>query len=86
MEIAVSILNSEDRIKDVKVLNNTSCDYIHIDVMDGKFVKDKQFSIEEIKNIIDNSNKKIDIHLMVEDPMLYIKDLINYNIEFITIH
>ena len=86
MEISISILNSMDRIKDTLVLNNTSCDYLHIDVMDGKFVKDKQFSIEEIKNIIDNSNKKIDIHLMVEDPMLYIKDLINYNIEFITIH
>ena len=86
MEISVSILNSEDRINDTLVLNNTSCDYLHIDVMDGKFVSDTQFSIDEIKNIINKSNKKIDIHLMVDDPYLYIKELVSYNIDFITIH
>jgi len=86
MEISVSILNSKDRIKDTLTLNNTSCDYLHIDVMDGKFVSDIQFSIEEIKDIISKSNKKIDIHLMVEDPVLYIKELVNYNIDYITIH
>jgi len=86
MEISVSILNSYDRIIDTKKLNNTSCDYIHIDVMDGKFVSDTQFSLEEIKNIINNSSKKIDVHLMVENPIIYINELINYNIDFITIH
>ena len=54
--------------------------------MDGKFVPDTQFSLEEIKNIINNSNKKIDVHLMVEDAITYINELINYNIDFITIH
>lgn len=86
MKISVSILNSEDRIKDTIILNNTSCDYLHIDVMDGKFVPDTQFSLEEIKNIINNSNKKIDVHLMVDDPIIYINELVNYNIDFITIH
>lgn len=86
MEISVSILNSKDRIKDTFILNNTSCDYLHIDVMDGKFVPDTQFTLEEIKNIIKKSNKKIDVHLMVEDPIYYIKELVNYNIDFITIH
>ena len=86
MEISVSILNSNDRIKDTIKLNNTSCDYLHIDVMDGKFVPNKQFSIEQIKDIINKTNKKIDIHLMVEDPYIYISELINYDIEYITIH
>ena len=86
MKVSVSILNSSDRISDTIKLNNTSCDYLHIDVMDGKFVSDVQFSIDEIKDIISKSNKKIDIHLMVEDPILYIKELVNYNIDFITIH
>ena len=86
MEISVSILNSEDRIKDTIILNNTSCDYLHIDVMDGKFVPEVHFTIDEIKNIIFKSNKKIDVHLMVEDPITYIKELIDYDIDFITIH
>ena len=86
MKISVSILNSVDRISDTIKLNNTSCDYLHIDVMDGKFVPEVHFTIDEIKNIIFKSNKKIDIHLMVEDPVLYIKELVNYNIDYITIH
>ena len=86
MEISVSILNSKDRIKDTNILNNTSCDYLHIDVMDGKFVPDTQFDIEEIKRIISNCDKKIDVHLMVEDPIVYINELINYNVDFVTIH
>lgn len=86
MKISVSILGSVDRIKDTIILNDTNCDYLHIDVMDGKFVPDTQFSLEEIKNVISNSNKKIDIHLMVEDPIFYIKELVNYDIEFVTIH
>lgn len=86
MEISVSILNSYDRLIDTKKLNETSCDYIHIDVMDGKFVPNAQFTLEEIKNIINNSTKKIDVHLMVENPIIYIDELINYDIDFITIH
>lgn len=86
MEISVSILNSIDRIKDTIKLNDTSCDYLHIDVMDGKFVPNYQFTIEEIKNIINVSNKKIDIHLMVENPLYYIENLLDYNIDFITFH
>ena len=54
MEISVSILNSNDRVMDVKKLNNTNCDYIHIDVMDGEFVNPTEFSYEEdLFDIID---------------------------------
>ena len=86
MEVSVSILNSVNRIEDTIKLNNTSCDYLHIDVMDGKFVPDTQFTIDEIINIIKVSNKRIDVHLMVDNPLYYIEKLINYNIEYITFH
>ena len=79
MEISVSILNSLDRIKDTIILNNTSCDYLHIDVMDGNFVPDTQFTLEEIKNLISNSSKKIDIHLMVDDPYSYASVIAPYS-------
>lgn len=86
MEISVSILNSNDRVMDVKKLNNTNCDYIHIDVMDGEFVNPAEFSYEEVMNIINVCNKKIDVHLMCKDPIKYIEKLVNYNISNITFH
>ena len=87
MKIAASILNSEDKIKCVKELNRTPVDYIHIDVMDGKFVENKSFNkINEISAINIISNKKLDIHLMIDNPSKYIKELSDMNIEFITFH
>lgn len=86
MEISVSILNSNDRVMDVKKLNNTNCDYIHIDVMDGEFVNPTEFSYEEVMNIINVCNKKIDVHLMCKEPIKYIEKLVNYNVSNITFH
>lgn len=86
MKISVSILNSNDRVMDVKKLNNTNCDYIHIDVMDGEFVNPTEFSYEEIMDIINVCNKKIDVHLMCKEPIKYIEKLVNYNISNITFH
>lgn len=86
MKLSLSILSTDNKIEYVKKLNNTKTDYIHIDVMDGLFVPDTKFPIEEIKEINKVSNKKLDIHLMVEDPITYIEKLNNMNINNITIH
>lgn len=87
MKISVSILNSKDRNHDTLLLNNTEAEYVHIDVMDGKFVSNKQFSIEEIRQISLISKKKLDIHLMVDDPLLYIEQIKDLkNIAYITVH
>lgn len=87
IKISTSILSSKNRQESIIKLNNSNTDYLHIDVMDGKFVPNYQFSIEEINNILPLSEKKIDIHLMVENPEKYLEK-INHsnNIEFITIH
>ena len=87
MKISTSILNAENRIECLKKLNNTDTDYIHIDVMDGKFVSDTQFNnIKEINAINIISKYKLDIHLMVENPIEYIEQFNNMNIEYITFH
>lgn len=87
MELSVSILNSKDRINTTKILNNSDMSYLHIDVMDGKFVSQKTFLPSEIKDIALLSHKKLDIHLMVSDPISYIDSLKDLsNIEYITIH
>ncbi len=86
MKLSVSILSTDNKIEYVRKLNNTKTDYIHIDVMDGLFVPDTKFPIEEIKEINKISEKKLDIHLMVEDPIIYIERLNSMNINNITIH
>ncbi|MEE3343129.1 MAG: ribulose-phosphate 3-epimerase [Bacilli bacterium] len=87
MKISTSILSSDNRIEAVKKLNRTKTDYIHIDVMDGKFVEDKQFSkVNEINAINIMSNSKLDIHLMVENPKYYLRKFKDMNIEYVTVH
>ena len=87
MKISTSILSSDDRIKSIRLLNNTSISYLHIDVMDGKFVSDIQMNTEkEFYSFNEVTKYPMDIHLMVTDPMNYINKLANMNIEFITFH
>lgn len=87
MKLSISLLNSKDKTLDTNKLNNTDINYFHIDVMDGKFVSQKSFSINEIKEISSISRKPLDVHLMVEEPSYYIENLKELsNINNITIH
>ena len=75
MELSISLLNAKDRKKTVKKLNNTKIDMFHIDVMDGEFVTNKSFPVEEIIELSSITSKPLDIHLMVNDPVIYIEKL-----------
>lgn len=87
MEISVSILSARNKLDAIKLLNDSNCDYIHIDVMDGKFVSNKMFMMNDISNFNKISTKKLDVHLMVSDPNSYIDYLGKLDmVEFITIH
>ena len=83
---ATSILTCKNRIQATEKLNKTNTDYIHIDYMDGIFVDNKEFTIEEIKTLSKISTKKLDIHIMAENPEPIIQELKDLNIEYITIH
>lgn len=87
MEISTSILSSKNYEETINKLLLTKTDYIHIDIMDGIFVPNKSLNTDEDINLINNiKGKKLDIHLMVENPVEYIEKLNNNNIEYITIH
>ncbi len=86
MEISLSILSCNDIEEAINKVNNTNTDYLHLDVMDGMFVPNTSYNIEEIKYIINNSNKKIDAHFMVKDPIKYLNVLKEYNLEYFTFH
>lgn len=87
MKLSVSILNSEDKKEMIKLLNKTDISYIHLDVMDGVFVSQKSLPINEINDLSRLSEKKIDVHLMTQNPKLYLEEIAGLpNIEQVTIH
>ena len=86
MKISASFLSIKENIKEnISKLTKTNIDYLHLDIMDGEFVNNKTYSIDEIKEII-NYDKKLDVHLMVLDIKKYIDDFKCLNPEFITFH
>ena len=58
MKISASFLSSSNIPMDLKRLNETDVDYIHVDVMDGKFVPNKTMPFSEMKNIYKFTNKR----------------------------
>ena len=88
MKTSISITKvNTDRKDAVNKLLNTDTEYIHIDMMDGKFVNNTQLLPNEVLSLVKDSTKPLDIHMMVEDPIPYIRELQELtNINNITIH
>ena len=85
-KVSVSFLSSKDVIGDLIELDTTSADYIHVDVMDGKFVKNKYLPFKVLDKMAYVMKKRLDVHLMVKDPSKYIIRYATLNSEYITIH
>ena len=86
MKVSASFLSSKNPAKDLVKLNDTDVDYIHVDIMDGKFVPNKTMPFSEMKNIYKYTSKRLDVHLMVSDPKKYIPLYAELNTEYITFH
>ena len=84
MKVSTTFLSSKDIPKDLMLLDKTDTDYIHVDVMDGKFVPNKTMPFREMKHISDYTSKRLDIHLMVNEPSKYIPLYAELNAEYIT--
>ena len=85
-KVSASILSVNDLDDTIKELNTLDIDYIHIDIMDGKFVPNTSFTYDQIKKIIEVSEKPFDVHLMVRDVEDYIYHYAMLNTEYITFH
>ena len=86
MKVSVSFLSSKNIPNDLKKLDNTDADYIHVDVMDGHFVRNKTMPFSEMKNIHKYTSKRLEVHLMVDEPEKYIPLYAELNTEYIIIH
>lgn len=86
MKVSASFLKSKDIPKDLTKLNETDVDFIHVDIADGKFVKSKTMPFKEMRHIYEYTSKRLDVHLMVENPSEYIPLYAELNTEYITFH
>ena len=86
MKVSASFLSSKNIPEDLTKLNDTDVDFIHLDIMDGKFVKNKTMPFREMRHIYEYTSKRLDVHLMVEDPSKYIPLYAELNTEYITFH
>lgn len=87
-KIAPSIL-SADFSKlgaEVSEICSYGIDFLHIDVMDGAFVPNISFGAGVMKSLNAVAAVPYDVHLMINEPVRYIKDFVTENTEYITIH
>lgn len=85
--IAVSYLKSKfEKTETIKLIDKSKADLIHVDLMDGLYVDTKNFTVEEVINDLKNTTKPLDIHLMVTNPEIYIRDLAKLKPFAITFH
>lgn len=87
MKLSASFLSIKNNIKDnIEKLDNSNIDYLHLDIMDNVFVPNISFSIDEITELLKNTNRPKDVHLMVKDVYKYIDDYSNLNPDYMTFH
>ena len=86
--IAPSILAADfsNLQTEVEMLNDSTADYIHVDIMDGVFVPNISFGIPVTAAIKKHAKKPLDVHLMIVNPDFYLEAFRNAGAEIISVH
>lgn len=87
-ELAPSILSADFMHlgEQLHLLENSGTRVLHIDVMDGAFVPSISFGMPVIRSIRRNSSMFFDVHLMINEPVRYVKEFVEAGADSITVH
>ena len=86
--IAPSILTADflNLESEIKMVNQSEADWIHLDIMDGVFVPNITFGFNIIKQIKKVAQKPLDVHLMIIDPDRYLEKFQDAGADILTVH
>jgi ribulose-phosphate 3-epimerase len=86
--IAPSILSADfGRLaEDVRTVEEAGADWIHVDVMDGRFVPNITIGPLVCDAVNKATNLPVDVHLMIESPDSYLEDFVRAGADRITVH
>lgn len=85
--ISASFLGIKENLEEnLKRLDESSISYLHFDIMDGKFVSNKTWNIQDLLSLVKDLKTPFDIHFMVEDVKSYIEQFDILHPEYMTFH
>ena len=86
--IAPSVLAADfgNLQRDLEMINESSADWFHIDIMDGVFVPNISFGMPVLRDINKHAKKTIDVHLMIINPDQYIETFASLGADILTVH
>ena len=72
--------------EEVKAVEQAGADWLHVDVMDGHFVPNLSFGPSVVSSLNGKTDLPLDVHLMVEKPLLFIESFARAGADLLTVH